>query len=336
MAAEAIRLHPITRWSRSSLLAVFLLLLLEACGGRPIVGWTSYWFEQYTEHPSVWTTDGAPIWVYTGEFFRVEGESVQEEPEPLAALDGVAIRDVYGTAPDDVWFDCGVHFDGAGWRFYNFPSASFLCHGMSLYGAARDRYFEVLLPGTRNYVEWDGATWQERGFASAPHEEESLPTVVHGSGPGDVHMGGRGDYLSRFDGRDWHTETAPLPIDVYALWVRSPVEAYAAGSRPPLGAPGGTVWPADRGLLLRWDGSRWRQIPSPTTDALSHLTGDGDYLFAATTNAVLERNPQGHWSTIFEVAPEREIKKLRFGGGLLMVCESGSNTDEGIKLWVRR
>ncbi len=339
--------------------AVLLSLpLLVACGGRPSMGWTSYSFERWTGSPVVWTVAGAPIWVFTGRLYRIDGDSVEQDRQASEAfvasfggvdrynLFGTALDDIfdahnlYGTAPDDIWIDCALHFDGVSWRSYPDPTGPpSPCRGSSLYGSDPDRYFAVQVSSSGDYRQWDGAVWALRSLPPRP-VPRAQPLAVHGSGRDDVHMVGRGSCLAHFDGKEWRLQEAPLPVDLRAVWARSSTEAYAGGSRAPLED---YSLPPDPGVLLAWDGSRWGQIASPTTEEIRHLAGDRDNLYLATDREVFERDGQGRWSKVFEMEEGRFIRHLYAAGGLLMLCDwvdlfvaESPSFREGIRLWVRR
>jgi hypothetical protein len=183
-----------------------------------------------------------PIWVAAGHrVFRIEGGELEEDQQafglvkgidfveinPGITASGIPMNDIWGTAPDDIWIDSVPHFDGARWRRLPGPDASSPKRfgGKALYGADRTHYLHVNECG---WEQWDGAQWNpgEALGQTGPCGWES----VHGTSRSDIHLGGAQGRLARFDGTSWRLLAPPVPVNVHALWVKSPVEAYAGGT----------------------------------------------------------------------------------------------------------
>ena len=332
-----------SRWCpRSWVLILFFasgLLSLEGCGGRPITGWSSYSVPGWGRgHTAAWTAPGAPIWVIEEHHvFRVDGDSIEEDSQAIGFAPYVpfdpSFHAISGTAPDDIRIDSVLHFDGRSWR-WDLDSGG---GGQALHGVAHDLYFFLKRDG-HGFVQWDGVQWTPHQLPNPPAANWGV-AAVHASGPGDVHIVGWGGQLAHYDGSEWRLTTAPFPVELATVWAKSPTEAYAGGARPPISGRWAQDLPPNPGVLLGWDGHGWQELASPTTDAIQHLVGDGDRLFLASGQKVFERSPQGRWTEILEVEPDRLITHVSFGAGMLMVCDidtTDQNYQEGSNLWVRR
>ncbi len=143
---------------------------------------------------------------------------------------------VWGAAPDDLWAVGGgglregdatlLHYDGNEWAEGELPSLQ-RARVFALYkvwGSAADDVYAVGQSGAA--LHYDGESWQEL-FVGASDDLIS----IWGTGPDDiVAVGGRAaGILSRFDGRQWTTQSlAPLP-GLNGVWLRTPTTAHVVG-----------------------------------------------------------------------------------------------------------
>ncbi len=123
------------------------------------------------------------------------------------------------------------------------------------------------------FLHWDGASWQE-----AKVEGGGAVWGISARSASDIWaVGNAGPSTAAFhwDGKSWSRVPTPNPGDgkggntLNAVAVVASNEAWAVGSYSQSGK--------DRSLALRWDGSKWAQVPAPTlgdySDVLNMVTG---------------------------------------------------------------
>lgn len=96
----------------------------------------------------------------------------------------------------------------------------------------------------------------------------SSPTDIWAVG-GDINVASDGAAVWHYDGLSWTEAELPAEaaahVAVYKVWGSGPSDVWAVGTA---------------GLILRWDGSAWTQVPSPTTRNLFTVHGDASRLYA--------------------------------------------------------
>lgn len=145
-------------------------------------------------------------------------------------------------------------------------------------------------PGAGVARAWDGAAWGEVDLPPGT----PLLNWVHAFASDDVYAVGEGGTILHYDGLTWSTETTTATEDLWGVWGASPDDVWAVGGRgfaegqatllrrqegrwtvqtlPPIVRAGVfalfKVWgsgPSDvfvvgqRGIILRFDGTTWRE-----------------------------------------------------------------------------
>lgn len=159
-------------------------------------------------------------------------------------------------------------------------------------------------------AHWDGSTWTTTKFPDGYDAEFSLQAITARS-TDDVWAVGNG-YRSKayhWDGRAWSDRTD----GVHDRWYLEDVaildsgEVWAVGRAYPKSGYGAST------LVLRWDGSRWQRVASPSPDLDDQLyaidvVGPDDVWAVGSSSeepgAVLEHNLIEHWDgTRWTVVP---------------------------------
>jgi len=129
------------------------------------------------------------------------------------------------------------------------------------------------------------------GLRAAPWQEHKFPGLISGVWGLDDHFvlawgirRGRG-IMYRFNGKKWLAMESPG--EIYGVHGLAPDMVYAVGRR---------------GLIARWDGTRWRKDRSPTQAVLSdvHVAGK-DEMYAVGDRVVLQGSRRG-WTKVAEGA----------------------------------
>ncbi len=141
-----------------------------------------------------------------------------------------------------------LRHDGEQW--HRVPSPTPSAYLKSIWGTAEDDLWAGGLDGAWH---WDGSTWTA---VSTPH---SALYSIRGLSPDDL-WGLDGQEIVHWDGRAW-TAVKQTGTTLWALWVNAPNDVWAVGSF---------------GVVLRWDGALWAQVPGlPLTHHLSAISGTG-------------------------------------------------------------
>jgi hypothetical protein len=202
-------------------------------------------------------------------------------------VDGFPARAMWAGGPDDLVLVGDAvtvrRWDGSAWR--DVPTGLSQIGLTDVWGASADALFAV---GRFTYAEGPAIAMSFNGTRWTTVPVPSLPDIllrsVHGDGAGTVMaVGDRGVILRRNSAAGFTTLVAPAPVpeppdppppDLHAVWVYSATVAFAVGT-------------AD--TILRWDGSAWTPMASPTTDVdLFAVWGAApDDVFAAGRYATL-------------------------------------------------
>jgi hypothetical protein len=198
------------------------------------------------------------------------------------------LRGVWGSAPNDVWAvgDAGttLHWDGATWT----SVATGTIEGLrSVWASGPNDVWAVGHGGT--ILHGDGATWS---LDVASPETKLWLSSVSGSGPDDVWAAGISELeleptiglLVHWNGRNWSSSYGVLQ-PVWGVWSNGRSDAWAVG----------------RGIF-HWDGSGWRDVPSPidtTHDILTSVWGSAaDDVWAVGTSGTILHWDGTDWSSV--------------------------------------
>lgn len=283
---------------------------------------------------NVWVSPAGDVWVSAGPggLYRLVDGELRPDPE-IRAMWAHSAKEimpvtapVWGTAADDIWLGDFAHFDGSHWQPSRPvpPVDSGSVGGResvdAVWGAARDHYL-LLING--QIKEYDGRAW------SSPKQivpgRANWAMALGGTSRADVHAVGYA-FLAHFDGKEWHELPGTRPSDwaegFAAVWAKSTVEAYAAGSCCPK-APNGQCGKLS-GLLARWDGTAWSEVASPAQEPLVGVTGCDGRLFVTSRHALFERPSSGTWETRLTARPDCEFQDVHCSAGLLAVYQMPS------------
>ncbi len=163
-----------------------------------------------------------------------------------------ALSSVWGSSPDDVFVVGGVpaqgeiyHFDGRAWTEMNAPNVGLLVWA---FGFGPDDVFAVGVDGAA--AHWDGQTWR----ALNPGTDADL-WGVWGTAPDDLWIVGGvtgvgPPILLHYDGENFE----PFEIPENDRNATSLFKVWGIGSK--IFAVG------ERGLIIEFDGSTWKQTPA--------------------------------------------------------------------------
>lgn len=324
-------------------LAVLLLLADLGCGDRSAQGWKKYPIPVMSAAGDVWISPAGDVWVRVmpGLVYRIVGDELRQDPE-IAAMWGKssAMAKLGGTAADDLWFGDFAHFDGQHWKqVRDIPAADYSGaeSTLDIWGAGPDLY--VLLTQDARLKQYNGRVWSGARDILRPEQGRNA-LALHGTSGSDIHLVGARGLFVHFNGREWRTlpwEQPPDGTEGFSdVWAISAVEAYAVGGySPPVGP---RELDGRRGVLARWDGSRWAKLPSPTREVLVKVAGCEGRLFVASRHTLFERTTQGSWEVRLTARDNAEFKDVFCAAGLLAVHEAPAMYEEGVPpcptLWV--
>jgi hypothetical protein len=144
--------------------------------------------------------------------------------------------------------------DGA-WRETVLASAGIIT---DLWGTSIDNLLAASSSGRIH--RFDGVGWTVEVDSIEGHL-----IAVHGTGPSDIHVVGRGAFY-HFDGSVWRNLPADADGEFLALWATDPYNAFAVG------------W---NGAIMHYDGNGWNRMESGVTDELTDVWGaSGDDVYA--------------------------------------------------------
>ena len=225
---------------------------------------------------------------------------------------------------------------GSDWRITAEPDAS-VGALLSVWGTGPDelravggQLVRVGEPGVGVVLRRDGEAWIDEAIPA----DTPLLNWIHGAGGVEWAVGNAGAAIRRQDGGAFIRDDAPVDAPLWGVWVLSAGEAWAVGgdaldpastgvlvhfvggawsevALPPLDRPARALFQAwasgasdvyavgHLGVILHYDGSRWAQAPSDTTDDLISLWGRGPSEIVAVggrSNGVMARLHGGAWT----------------------------------------
>lgn len=235
-----------------------------------------------------------------GTIIRVSGSGWKAESSGTTST----LNAIWGAGASSVWAvgDNGtiVHFDGKGWSKASSTSTKRL---RGVWGSSSSDVYAVGDAGT--VLRFDGAAWKNMGPPTT--------ATLHGifaSGPKDLHVVGRvGSYDSfyaRYDGASWKTSSLARDNPLTAIGGVSASDIYAVGSNGNMQMFDGVSWSAHwrgggqwwlrdiwgrsrtdfyvsgyvgpspySGIVLHYDGKRFKDMTPPGSGQLEGLWGSG-------------------------------------------------------------
>ncbi len=261
--------------------------------------------------PTATSTASVDIWLVADcEALRASGKAWDTFFPPSCEA-GAATRRVLALEPGEVWMlppwtsSSGMlwpdHWDGRAWTNVRSPSAAF---PKDLWGSRAD---DVWIVGGRDAVHWDGRALTAPAALPGIDAADEL-TALWGSDASNVWaaaraFGGTGVKLLRWDGAHWQAagsfDLAPprrdrpvAPYSEYGLW---PHRALEPRQLVLWGTSASDVWlGGPNGIVLRFDGSRWWRVPTPTRDPIEGLGGTANRVVAVgAAGMILELEMSG-------------------------------------------
>lgn len=139
-------------------------------------------------------------------------------------------------------------------------------------------------------------------------EQTGILYGVWGAGADDVWTVGEdpdgdGPLSAAFhwDGATWQSAALPEAaggLTLYKVWGAAPDDVWACGRA---------------GLLLRFDGSEWRQVASGTTSSLLTVHGGDAGIAVGLAPVISERGPAGTWATVGVPPGTESLNGVRVG-----------------------
>jgi hypothetical protein len=224
------------------------------------------------------------------------------------------IRDVYGTAPDDVWATVNheiFHRDDNGWSLYNDDPPFVTIYALGevageIWIAGPDDSGQGKITAARH----NGGAWLD----VSPPNHVGVIYDLWGSGPDDVWLVGAGvgnvPKVWRWDGGQWFDIPIASINPLFGVWGDGQGETYVAGRNlhrwtglameqiviadsnfdDVFGVAPDDVWLAAGDKSWHFDGNTWTQVPVPNNYTLSQIHGlASDDLWGTGAGGVL------HW-----------------------------------------
>ncbi len=263
---------------------------------------TGYLFAVTVAGPrNVWAVGGAQTLHWDGTHWA--GMPVTVEPDPAGVVGSVDLRRIAAVSKDDVWAVGSVgyraskfsshrepltlHWDGTRWNRVPISSSSGTL--VELYSVAAIDSSDIWAVGYQSdehssfspiSAHWNGTRWDVLPMPSNGPEQQLRAITARGKNDvwvvgdqfrpaQDVPGAPAGYYplIEHWDGATWSiiadTDTAPTTGSLIGVSAAGPSDVWAVGELS-IGA---------HMLTLHWDGIRWQQIPSPTTNSYEVLTG---------------------------------------------------------------
>jgi hypothetical protein len=250
----------------------------------------------------VWGSGASDVWA-VGEGEVILHWDGRAWSTVLAPAVGPALMAVWGSAANDVWAVARggtiVHWDGAAWTSVSSGTTD------DLFGVSGTSATNAWALSAKAILHWDGAAWSESqrlvadlraiwsdgatdGWAvggpwpqrwdgtkwsqSATGHDDLVDGTygsVWGTAPTDVWAVGTGGSIRHWTGAAWVLSSSGTALDLGAVW----------GSGP------SSVWAVGNGVILHFDGARWRPV-----------LGDGEPLTKQGLVAGFSTGPDDAWA----------------------------------------
>jgi hypothetical protein len=274
---------------------------LNAIAGGPRSTWAAGWYRQSAINVPLFDRLEGTSWravagKLAGEYDSIEGVSARTADDAWAV-------GAFNRTGRTSWLSLTEHWNGARWVRVPSPNPGVTVTGKSimpdnvLYGVAdvapRDSWAvgewdQPALPAGENtgaiLLHFDGTSWRQvtapdplglpRDYAFDAIAARSAHDIwIAGGYPITLTTGKL--LIEHYNGQRWSIVKAPSPglsASISSLSLGADGTVWAAGTYNVLNKAGSAI--DDKTLILRWNGSTWRQVPSPDPSAgFSVLTG---------------------------------------------------------------
>jgi hypothetical protein len=199
-------------------------------------------------------------------------------------------------ANQDATLSLAAHYDGTSWTIIPTPNAGPNFNTLFGVAATGGQAWAVGTSQDANFRDralvehWDGKSWQIVDVPQ-PGAGRDMLYGASASSPSDVWVVGQqqvaqdgkfSTLVEHWNGHTWSVVPAANPGSTgnsfYGVLALQPGNVWAVGQQTGTAAP-------DQPLIERWDGTRWRVVPSPShstkTGALYSIAGSNGHLVAA-------------------------------------------------------
>jgi hypothetical protein len=195
------------------------------------------------------------------------------------------------------------HWNGSSWKHVPSPSPGGKSENNTLLGVAAISRTDAWAVGdystsgtTQALIEhWDGAAWQQ-----VPSPSVSFPNILTGvAAVAATDVWAVGEYfnnadvaqtlIEHWDGAAWTRVPSPNPGGASIFATLNGVAAVSGTGAWAVGDYENSAR-VQRSLIERWNGTAWRQVPSPDPSSISNLLNGVSASSAASIWAVGERN----------------------------------------------
>jgi hypothetical protein len=255
---------------------------------------------------TLWTSPSGELWATWAEqvFGGVPGVappgSILRRPvggtwTPVPTGTTAAFHGLWGAADNDVWaVGTGgtiVHWDGAAWSQVASNT------GLDLFAVWGSGPRDVWVAAANSTVlHWNGSRWDVNPLENTLGTTNPTFRAIWGAGPGDVWVVGTSSAFQPWviwhhNGLFWSKQGPALRhgASLYGLWGNSSTDVWAVG---------------DRGTVLHYDGSTWRQVRTGLDRTLWSVWGSrvpGDVWVAGFFDILHRRGSS--WETVPPEAP---------------------------------
>lgn len=274
--------------------------------------------------PALWGSGPDDVWMARSSGLKHWNGSALE-PVPGSPRE---VKHIWGSGPQDIWFTGFVHWDGTRFVSHKEPSTDSL-YWSSVKGTGPQ---DVWISAAGQLLHWDGQTWTIVSKGESFHVRDGLEeqrTSLWWVGPNDLWT-----YEATFDRvHHWNGQVlARVPETgeeraIYAhlndVWASSPTDAWVVGDSGAAAHFDGTKWAevstgttetlwgvhgtgaedvwavGQRGTVLHWDGRAWTPVDAGTLDNLTDVwVGPEGYVVAVGSTGTVVQRWKGQWTTL--------------------------------------